>query len=105
MATSLLKPTTQKGEGAICRYFGIVTDLAALDTIGITVVAAAFLHTVPTGGQTLDEALSALAALIGVDPLYAATYSPNSPFDMCLRVDNLDYDTEVAIVTPIYAVA
>ncbi len=105
MSTALIKPTTQQSQGAIARYFGILTPLAALDTIGITVVAEVFLHTVPTGGQTLDQALSALAALIGVDPLYAATYSPNNEFDMCLRVDNLNYGAEVAIVTPVYIVA
>jgi len=46
-----------------------------------------------------------LTALIDADPLYGATYSPNNEFDMCLRVDNLDYGAEVAIVTPVYVVA
>ena len=91
------------GGNATVKYSGILTDLAENDTIGITVEADVNLHTVPSGGQTLYEALTALAVLVVADG-YGAVVAKNSAYDQCLHVQGLA-GASVTLSAPVYAVA
>jgi hypothetical protein len=91
------------GGNATVRYFGILTPLAEADTVGITVEADIALHTVPAGGQTLYEALTALGVLVAADG-YGAMVARNSEFDQCLHIQG-PTGTSVTAATPVYVVA
>jgi hypothetical protein len=91
------------GGNATVKYSGILTPLAEADTIGITVEADINLHTVPAGGQSLYEALTALAVLVAADG-YGAKVSRNSEFDQCLHIQGLG-GVSVVAATPVYIVA
>ena len=91
------------GGNATVRYFGILTPLAEADTIGITIEADVNLHTVPAGGQSLYEALTALAVLCRADG-YGAYTCLNSKFDQCLQISGVT-GTSVTAATPVYVVA
>jgi hypothetical protein len=89
---------------ATVRYFGILTALAEADTIGITLEADVLLHAVPAGGQSLYEALQALAVL-GMAAGYAVIISKNSEFDQCLHASGGTAGGSVTAATPVYVVA
>jgi hypothetical protein len=104
MTTAILDSTSGvTGANATVKYSGILTPLAEADTIGITVEADVELHTVPAGGQTLYEALTALAALCVADG-YGAKVARNSEFDQCLHIQGLAGASVVAS-TAVYVVA
>ena len=89
---------------ATVRYFGLLTALAESDTIGITIEADIALHTVPAGGQSLYEALKALAILVRADG-YNVKVSKNDDFDQCLHVRAGVTGVSVTAATPVYVVA
>lgn len=91
------------GGNATVRYSGELTALAEDDTIGITVEADIELHTVPAGGQSLYEALQALAVLCRADG-YGAQVSKNDEFDQCLHIQG-SAGVSVTAATPVYVVA
>jgi hypothetical protein len=93
-------------QGGNIRYYGVATDLANLDTIGITVDGETFLHTVGVGGQNLADALEALAVLVeaSVTLPYNASVAQNAPFDHTLRIKNAA-GAPIALTLPVYAVA
>ena len=104
MATAILDlESGVTGGNATVKYSGILTPLASGDTIGITVEADVNLHTVPAGGQSLYEALTALAVLVSADG-YGAKVSRNSEFDQCLHIQGLG-GVSVTAATPVYVVA
>jgi len=105
MTTAIIQPGSSSKNGAVVRYSGLGAAMAAADTIGITTLTDVFLHTVPAGGQSLSEALLALAILIGADGQHSATVSENQADDMCLRVDGVGYLNNASVSTPVFVVA
>jgi hypothetical protein len=104
MATAILDlESGVTGGNATVKYSGILTPLAENDTVGITVEADIALHTVPAGGQTLYEALTALGVLVAADG-YGARVAKNSEFDQCLHVQGLG-GVSVTLSTAVYVVA
>ena len=91
------------GGKAGARYFGIPTALAENDTIGVTIAADINLHTVPAGGQTLREALKALAVLCLADG-HNAYAAGADDFDQVLRVTGV-VGTNSVVASPVYVVA
>jgi hypothetical protein len=91
------------GGNASVRYSGILTPLAEDDTIGISIEADVNLHTVPAGGQSLYEALLALAVLCRADG-YGVSVSKNDEFDQCLHIQG-SAGVSVTASTPVYVVA
>jgi hypothetical protein len=76
------------------------------DTVGITVGATAFLHTVPAEGQSIYMALSALADLINADVVEnaGAAVAKNDEYDQCLHVSGAGM-LSVDISLPIFVAA
>lgn len=105
MATAILDSESGvTGGNATVNYSGILTDLAAGDTVGITVGGVARLQTVPAGGQTLYQALTDLGVIIAASGTEGAKVSRNSDYDQCLHVQGLA-GTSVVVTSPVYAVA
>jgi hypothetical protein len=105
MTTAVLDLESGVTDGnATVRYFGILTPLAEADTIGITIEADIALHAVPAGGQSLYEALKALAILVRADG-YNVSVSKNDDFDQCLNVRAGTAGVSVTAATPVYVVA
>ena len=103
MTTAILDAESGPRGNAVVRYWEILTPLAAGDTVGITVEADTYLHTVPAGGQNLSQALTDLSTLMAAGGYFGAP--SNSEFDQCLHVRSATIGTAVTVSLPVYVVA